>query len=119
MSKNAQLPETVLVVDDNEDAAVSLAMLLEIHGFRVRTVFSGVSALAALNTERADFVLLDIGLPGMDGHEVARRIRADQAFASVKLIALTGWGQPADREASMKAGFDAHLVKPVEMQALL
>lgn len=119
MSSNAPSPIQLLIVDDNEDAAVSLAMLLEIHGYRARTALSGEAALSMLCDEHADFVLLDIGMPGMNGHEVARRIRSDQAFVGVKLIALTGWGQPADREASAQAGFDAHLVKPVEIADLM
>lgn len=109
----------ILVVDDTEDAAISLAMLLEAHGFPVATAFDGPRALEALAASRFDVVLLDIGMPGMDGYAVARRIRADETLAAVRLIALTGWGQPTDREISARAGFDAHLVKPVSLESLL
>ncbi len=98
---------------------MSLAMLLEIRGYPVKTTFSGAQALELLLKESVDVALLDIGMPGMDGYEVARRIRTFDALARVRLIALTGWGQDADRESSARAGFVAHLVKPVGMQSLL
>ncbi|SDJ55926.1 PAS domain S-box-containing protein [Paraburkholderia steynii] len=108
----------ILVVDDNHDAADSLGMLLKLYGADVCVVRDGPAALAALDTYRADVVLLDIGMPGMDGYEVARRVREKPDFHDVTLIALTGWGQEEDRRQSKDAGIDHHLVKPVNVSAL-
>jgi CheY-like chemotaxis protein len=108
----------VLVVDDNEDAATTLAMILSIDGHEVQTVFSARDALASVREFVPDVVLLDIGLPELDGYEVARRIRSDPSVGSVKLVALTGYGQAEDKQRARAAGFDDHLVKPVEMRAL-
>jgi signal transduction histidine kinase/DNA-binding response OmpR family regulator len=104
----------ILVVDDNEDGLETLAILLELSGHAVQTAADGPSALAAAETFRPDVVLLDIGLPGMDGYEVARRLRANPVFRQTRLIALTGWGQDNDRQQSRDAGFDLHLVKPID-----
>ena len=113
-----QAPERrVLVVDDNQDSAESLAMLLEIYGHEVQVAFSGPVALDAARTFLPDIVLLDISLPGMDGYEVARQIRADRT--DCRLVALTGYGQDEDRQRSRDAGFDFHLVKPVDLQELV
>jgi CheY-like chemotaxis protein len=101
-------------VDDNADGLETLALLLELSGHQVRTAADGPAALAAAAAFRPDVVLMDIGLPGMDGYEVARLLRADPAFNGTRLIALTGWGQDTDRARSSKAGFDLHLVKPVD-----
>ena len=106
------------MVDDNADAADSIAMLLSMEGHRTRTVNSARDALAAATEFRPDVVLLDIGLPEMDGYEVARQLRAHNAIESMRLVAVTGYGQPADRERAVAAGFDKHLVKPVEPAAL-
>jgi CheY-like chemotaxis protein len=111
-------PRHVLVVDDNRDAAQSLGMLLKVLGADVRTVFSGAEALTAIANRRPDVVLLDLGMPGMDGYEVARRIREQPELASVTLIALTGWGQDEDRERTETAGFDHHLTKPADLGML-
>jgi len=111
-------PRRVLVVDDNHDAADSLAMLLRLLGAEVRIVYGGLEALAALDEFRPSVVLLDIGMPDMDGHEVARRIRRRPEHAGVRLIAMTGWGQESDRRRSTEAGFDFHLIKPADMGAL-
>ncbi len=108
----------VLVVDDNRDAAESLAMLLKLLGSEVHVAYDGPGALEALRTYRPSVVLLDIGMPGMDGHEVARRIRRQPELQDVTLIALTGWGQEEDRRRSQEAGFDYHLIKPVDVGAL-
>jgi len=108
----------ILVVDDNRDAADTLALLLESHGATVQAVYDGEAALAALAHFPADAVLLDLGMPGMDGLEVARQIRLDARLARVRLLALTGWGQQADRERTRAAGFDHHLTKPVDFAAL-
>ncbi|NIE62882.1 response regulator [Burkholderia sp. Ax-1719] len=108
----------ILIVDDNRDAADSLGVLLELLGAQVRIVRDGPAALAMFDSWQPDVVLLDIGMPGMDGYEVARRARAHPASAGVVLIALTGWGQDEDRRRSKEAGIDFHLVKPVDMRAL-
>ena len=108
----------ILVVDDNIDGADMLAGLLSLDGHAVQTVASGPEALERLDDFHPDIVLLDIGLPGLDGYEVARRIRADARRAGIRLVAVTGYGRDADRERSRDAGFDAHLVKPVEFATL-
>jgi signal transduction histidine kinase len=108
----------ILVVDDNVDAARSLVMLLRAEGHHVRSEFSGAAALKTLEAWRPDVVLLDIGLPQMDGYEVARRIRKCPAGSTALLIAVTGWGQPEDRKRSTDAGFDFHVTKPVELSVL-
>jgi CheY-like chemotaxis protein len=108
----------VLVVDDNHDAANSLAILLRLKGNEVRVANDGPAALRAVANRRPDLIFLDIGMPGMDGYEVARRVRQDPALAGVLLVALTGWGQEEDRRRTTEAGFDVHLVKPVEPGAL-
>jgi CheY-like chemotaxis protein len=108
----------VLVVDDNVDSADSIAMLLQVSGHEVRVAYSGQEALETAAEYQPDIVLLDIGLPGMDGYEVARRLRAHAQLEKVKLIAVTGYGQDADRLQSQEAGFDYHLVKPVDAQKL-
>jgi PAS domain S-box-containing protein len=108
----------VLVVDDNRDAADSLAMLLELMGAAAGVAYDGAAALDALRERRADVVFLDLGMPGMDGREVARRIREDPGFGDVVLVAMTGWGQDGDRRRTREAGFDHHLVKPLDVDAL-
>jgi PAS domain S-box-containing protein len=108
----------VLVVDDNKDAADSLAVLLRLWGHEVRIAHDGVSAVKAAGSYRPDVALLDIGLPGLDGYEVARRLRANPSLAGMELIAVTGYGQDTDRRRSREAGFDAHLVKPVDLTEL-
>ncbi|WP_426110858.1 hybrid sensor histidine kinase/response regulator [Massilia sp. PWRC2] len=108
----------ILVVDDNEDLAQSLAMLLELEGHEVRTAHDGPAALEAAAAGRPQVMLLDIGLPGLDGFEVARRIRQSSSMQDVVLVAMTGCGQEADRQRSLQAGFDYHLVKPAEFAAL-
>jgi signal transduction histidine kinase/ActR/RegA family two-component response regulator len=109
---------SILVVDDNRDAADTLAMVLRQHGYSVVTAYNGSSALAAYKNARPTIALLDLGLPDINGVDIARAIRADGG-ASTVLIALTGWGQQADRDKTTDAGFDCHLVKPVEPAELL
>jgi two-component system, OmpR family, response regulator len=104
----------VLLVDDNLDAAESLALLLQLDGHEVRLAHEGEQALEVAKTFEPQLVLLDIGLPGLDGYEVARRLRATPHGASTRLVALTGYGQAGDREKSTAAGFDEHLVKPMD-----
>jgi CheY-like chemotaxis protein len=108
----------VLVVDDNRDAADVLVMLLESIGVNAQAVHGGPAALAAIPNYQPNVILMDIGMPGMDGHEVARRIRKQPQFNGIKLVALTGWGQEKDRRDSSKAGFDHHLTKPVDFKML-
>ncbi|MFS0755935.1 PAS domain S-box protein [Noviherbaspirillum sp. 1P10PC] len=111
--------QRVLVVDDNRDAAETLSMLLEFMGSKaVRVAHDGPSALATMEDFQPDVVLLDIGMPGMDGNEVARRIREQPRFAATRLVALTGWGQEEDRKRTQESGFDHHLTKPVDIAAL-
>jgi signal transduction histidine kinase/CheY-like chemotaxis protein len=104
---------SILVVDDNEDAASSLAMLLRMTGHEVAIAQDGESALSQIEASHPEIVLLDIGLPGMSGYEVAARLRDDPARPSMRIYALTGYGQEEDRRRSAEAGFDGHLVKPV------
>lgn len=108
----------VLVVDDNRDSADSLAMLLNFTGAVAEAVYDGPAALEAIRKYRPAVVLLDVGMPQMDGHEVARRVRQDPEFQDLVLIAMTGWGQEEDRRRSAASGFDHHLVKPVEINTL-
>jgi PAS domain S-box-containing protein len=109
----------ILVVDDNKDSAVSLAMLLKITGNETYTAHDGVQAIEAVEKHRPEVVLLDIGLPGLSGHDVCRRIREQSWGKDLVVIALTGWGQEEDLRKSQEAGFDGHLVKPVDYVALV
>jgi CheY-like chemotaxis protein len=111
-------PLRILVVDDSRDAADSLAILLRLAGHDVRTAYGGPEALQIAGHFRPRLVLLDLGMPGMDGYEVARRLRQGPSAAMTVLVALTGWGQDEDRRRSREAGFQHHLVKPVEPDAL-
>jgi signal transduction histidine kinase/CheY-like chemotaxis protein len=108
----------VLVVDDNGDMATSMAMLLKSMGHEAQVASSGREALDAIKTAPPDVVLLDIGMPDLDGYEVARRLRRGPGLDGVKLIAMTGYGQACDRKESERAGFDHHLIKPVDPQEL-
>jgi PAS domain S-box-containing protein len=108
----------ILIVDDNVDAADSIAMLLSMEGHQTRTVNTARAALLAAPEFKPEVVLLDIGLPEMDGYEVARRLRAQNGSHQMRLVAVTGYGQPADRRRARAAGFDEHMVKPVEPAAL-
>ncbi|MEJ7592860.1 MAG: ATP-binding protein [Planctomycetaceae bacterium] len=109
----------ILVVDDNRDTANSLSMLLRLTGNEPQTAYDGAEALSVAGEFRPDVVLLDIGLPKLNGYEVARRIREQPWGKRVILIALTGWGQEEDRQRSREAGFDDHMVKPVELSPLM
>ena len=108
----------ILVVDDNVDAADSLGSLLRVLGADVQVVHHGRDALAAFDAYRPGVVLLDIGMPEVDGYEVARVIRSRPQGERVPLVALTGWGQAEDRRRVRDAGFDHHLVKPADLDAL-
>ena len=107
----------VLVVDDSVDSAETMGELLRIWGHDVRLAHDGPAAVAAASEYRPDVILLDIGMPGMDGFAVARQLKADGIGAKM-LVALTGYGEQADRERTQKAGFSHHLVKPVDPDAL-
>ncbi|MGH8269982.1 MAG: hybrid sensor histidine kinase/response regulator, partial [Steroidobacteraceae bacterium] len=109
----------VLVVDDNVDAATSLSYVLSLAGYQVTVAHDGIQALEIAQELHPDIVLLDIGLPGMSGHEVARRLRGEPWAKDVQLIAVTGWGQEGDRTKSLEAGFDEHLTKPIDPEVLL
>jgi signal transduction histidine kinase len=108
----------VLVIDDNEDAANTLSELLSAHGSEVRVSYLAEPALQTLDEFTPEVVLLDIGLPHMDGYEACRRMRAIKG-AAVRIVALTGWGQEHDRQRALEAGFDAHLTKPVDFERLV
>jgi CheY-like chemotaxis protein len=109
---------SVLVVDDNVDAAGLLADLLEHQGHTIRVAHDASEALALASTFVPDVALLDIGLPTMDGYELARRLRSLPAWRGARLIAVTGYGQASDRDRSKEAGFDHHLVKPIDLARL-
>jgi CheY-like chemotaxis protein len=111
-------PRRILVVDDNEDAAETLGLLLDTMGHDVRVTHDGPAALEAVNDFTPDVVFLDIGMPGMNGYEVARRMRAIAELDATVLVAVTGWGQDEDRERSREAGFHLHVVKPVDAAGL-
>jgi PAS domain S-box-containing protein len=108
----------LLLVDDNKDVADSLAMLLRLQGHEVRVAYDGSAALELVKDYRPDIVFLDIGMPGLDGYEVARRLRRQPGLENVRLAALTGYGQEEDRRLSREAAIDHHLVKPVNPEAL-
>ncbi|HEY6881771.1 MAG TPA: ATP-binding protein, partial [Polyangiales bacterium] len=108
----------VLVVDDNADALVTLSDALRVHGHDVHTAEDAASALALAERVSPEVAVLDIGLPGVDGYELARRLRQLPGFAHIKLVAVTGYGQASDKQRAHAAGFDEHLVKPITVQTL-
>jgi CheY-like chemotaxis protein len=114
----ASAPKRVLVVDDNRDAAMTLAMMLSQLGHTVKVAHDGLAALEEARGFDADVALVDIGLPVMDGYEVARRLRQLDG-SRMRLVAVTGYGQESDRRRAADAGFAAHLVKPVDLPVLL
>jgi CheY-like chemotaxis protein len=114
MTPPAALKRRILVVDDNTDAAESLAALLAINGHETRLAHDGWQAMAEAKAFRPDVMFLDIGMPALDGHETARRIRQEPWGKDIVLVALTGWGQSEDRRRSKEAGFNHHLVKPAD-----
>jgi signal transduction histidine kinase/ActR/RegA family two-component response regulator len=109
----------VLVVDDNQDAADSLTALLELEGFDVHAVYDGMAAIAAVDAQAPDMIIMDLGMPGMDGYETARAIRQKPGAERILMLALTGWGQSDARRRTLEAGFDHHLVKPVELEQIV
>lgn len=112
-------PLNILIADDNVDLTASFAEVLSSYGHQVEVVHDGVAAVQAARTRMPDVALLDIGMPGLDGYEVARQLRADPALRGIHLVAITGWGRDADREAAQAAGFDRHLLKPVNPEDML
>lgn len=114
----APAPRRILIVDDNNDAATSLSKMLSLLGYEARTAGDGVAGLAAFAEFRPEAALLDIGMPKMNGYELARQIRQQPRGDEVVLIAITGWGQDEDKQRTVEAGFDHHLVKPVNFAAL-
>ncbi|NRR29617.1 response regulator [Oxalobacteraceae bacterium] len=114
-----QSKPTVLLIEDNDDGREMMAMMLSCYGYPVQQAAEGVQGLQMAATLRPDVGLVDIGLPGMDGYEVARRLRADPATAGMRLIALTGYGLAEDAERVLAAGFDLHMVKPVDIEQLM
>ena len=114
----ATVQRRILLVDDNRDSADSLAMLLKVMGHEVRIAHDGLEAVEGAATFQPHVILLDIGLPRLNGYEAARRIREQQRHKDLTLVALTGFGQDEDRRRAEEAGFDAHMVKPVDFAAL-
>jgi CheY-like chemotaxis protein len=112
------LPLKVLIADDNRDAADSLALLLQMEGHLVTVVHDGEAALRAIEDARPDVALLDVGMPALDGYEVAQRVRA-LLKDSIVLIAITGWGQQSDKDRARAAGFEHHLTKPFDPSVLM
>jgi CheY-like chemotaxis protein len=108
----------ILLIDDDPDVAESLGLFLEILGHEVELASDGAAALDAARANVPDMMFVDIGLPEMDGYEVARRVRQDAAVKHVHLVALTGWSREQDKERALAAGFDCHLVKPVTPDAI-
>jgi CheY-like chemotaxis protein len=111
-------PLRILVVDDNQDSAISMTLLLELQGHEVHVAHAGQTALSVASDKRPDVILLDIGMPGMNGYEVARHLRAQEAFDNTLLVAITGYGRASDLKQTESAGFDHHLVKPVDYDKL-
>jgi CheY-like chemotaxis protein len=112
MQQNA--PRRIVVADDNEDSAQSFAMLLSFSGHEVRIAHDGEQALDTMRNFRPDVAFLDIGMPLLSGYEVAEAVRAEPWGRAMKLIAVTGWGQADDKQRARTAGFDQHLVKPID-----
>jgi len=108
------VPRRIVIADDNEDSAQSFAMLLSFSGHEVKIAHDGAEALDAVRNFRPDVAFLDIGMPGLTGYEVAQAVRAEPWGSEVTLIAVTGWGQPDDKQRAHTAGFDRHLVKPID-----
>lgn len=115
---NAGVPKRILIADDNRDAAETMSMLLGLSGHEVYVAQSGAEALAVAERERPDIAVLDIGMPDLNGYEVAERIRREAWGEGMTLIAMTGWGQAEDKRRALAAGFNHHLTKPVDPSEL-
>ena len=118
MSPNPAVSRRILVVDDNEDSAEALSVLLRLNGHLVESANDGRHALEAAERFRPDVILLDLGMPGMNGYEACREIRKQPWGGGMLLIAQTGWGQDQDRQRTKDAGFDGHLTKPIDQNRL-
>jgi CheY-like chemotaxis protein len=112
-------PQTILVIEDNVDGAQSLAEILELYGHRVRVARDGRSGIALAREVQPYVILCDIGLPDVDGYDVARTLRRDGPLRNTRIVALSGYAQAEDRQRAHDAGFDAHLAKPVELDLLM
>jgi CheY-like chemotaxis protein len=112
------MPRRVLVVDDNADTVETITFLLKASGHEVHAALDGTAAVALARRIRPDFLFLDLGLPGLDGFEVARLLRSEPGFDAMRIIALTGSGHDADRERSREVGIDSYLVKPIDPKFL-
>ncbi len=117
MGSSDQRPK-VLVVDDNRDAADSLQALFEMENCKVATAYDGIEAVQAVDETMPDMIIMDLGMPSMDGYEAARRIRRKPGSQDVLMIALTGWGQSDARQRTIEAGFDHHMIKPVNFEEI-
>jgi CheY-like chemotaxis protein len=115
----AEISCSVLIVDDNPDSSATTAMLLGAYGHKTYTAGNAQEGLAAARHYKPDVILLDLGLPGMNGYEIARLLRSEPAFSKTKLIAVTGYGSEKDKERTKEAGFDHHVVKPADIDELL
>lgn len=109
----------ILVVDDNADAADMTAQMLQMYGLNVQVAYGGAEGLAIARSHRPSLIFLDIGMPTMDGYQVARAVRADHKLGDVKLVALTAWGDEQSRTKARAAGFDLHLTKPANIAELV
>jgi CheY-like chemotaxis protein len=118
LAAEAAHAERILVVDDNRDAAQTMAYLLQAEGHVVKTAFGGEEAVTQAAEFRPDLIFMDLGMPRVDGYEATRRIRAQSGDRQLRIIALTGWGQAADRQRASDAGMDGHLVKPADPRVL-
>jgi CheY-like chemotaxis protein len=118
MSPHPAVSRRILVVDDNEDSAESLSVLLRLNGHLVESAHDGRHALEAAERFRPDVILLDLGMPGMNGYEVCHKIRMQPWGGDILLIAQTGWGQDQDRQRTKDVGFDGHLTKPIDHDQL-
>ena len=116
--RRSVVPQRALIIEDNDDAREMLRTLLELDGHTVHVAANGIAGLAAALEHRPDVAVVDIGLPEMDGYEVARKLRASESLKAIKLIALTGYGQADDARRAHEAGFDLHVVKPVDPERL-
>ena len=111
-------PKRVLIIEDNQNQAATLMHLLNSRGYEIRAVYDGSTGLVAISEFRPDFALIDIGLPGIHGYELARLIREDNNLDRTVLIAITAWTGDEDRAAALRAGFDYHFSKPIELARL-
>lgn len=116
---NSNTARRILVVDDNTDAADLIAEYLAFEGFEVDVAYGGADAIAKARALRPHIIFLDIGMPVMDGYQVATTLRGADWFPATRIVALTAWGDPASRERTRASGFDAHLVKPTQLENLI